>query len=239
MRLGVNIDHVATLRNARGGREPEPLIAAGLAQLGGADQITVHLREDRRHILDRDVFALKEMLELPLNLEMAPLDAMVEIALKLQVEHVTLVPEKREEKTTEGGLDLGRQPEKLREQILQLQQAGIQVSLFVEADLRVMEDSRKLGAEAVELHTGDYANARGELQMEKLKALEICSRRAFEEGLKVHAGHGLNYQNVGPVARLREIEELNIGHSIISRALFSGLEKAVKEMRMLIDSKAF
>ncbi len=236
VRLGVNIDHVATLRQARGGAEPEPVIAAGIAELAGADSITIHLREDRRHIIDRDVRVLRETVQTHLNLEMACTDEMVGIALDVKPDQVTLVPERREELTTEGGLDVAGSLERIRAATAQLREAGIRVSLFVDPDAKQVQASAETGADAVELHTGRYANAQSEEEtVERLHELTEATTLAAGFGLRVHAGHGLNYINVAAVADIPEIEELNIGHSIVSRAIFVGLEDAVREMKDLVD----
>lgn len=227
-RLYINVDHVATLRQARRGSEPDPVEAALVCEDAGADGITVHLREDRRHIQDHDVDRLSEAIRTVLNLEMAATDEMVRIALRLQPHQVTLVPERREEITTEGGLDVGRDPTTLRAVIARLRGAGIRVSLFIDPDLASVERSRALDADAVELHTGRYA--RNPDHPVGIVALREAATQAAALGLAVHAGHGLTVRNVGPVASVPEIEELNIGHHIISRALFVGLGEAVREM---------
>lgn len=232
MRFYVNIDHVATIRQARQTDEPDPVRAAVLVELAGADGITVHLREDRRHIQDRDVRLLAETIRTPLNLEIAATDEMLEIALGLQPHQVTLVPEKREEVTTEGGLDLSQAETRaqLGSVIERLEAGGIRSSLFIDPDGTALETSKDLGVTAVELHTGEYAERGGE----QLERLATAARRGRELGLAVHAGHGLTYENVRPVAAIEEIEELNIGHSIISRAVLMGLDHAVQEMRGLL-----
>ena len=236
VRLGVNIDHVATLRQARGGVEPEPVVAAGIVELAGADGITIHLREDRRHIVDRDVRILRETVQTHLNLEMACADEIVEIALDVKPDQVTLVPERREELTTEGGLDVAASLDRIAAAVARLKDAGILVSLFVDPANEQVRASAASGAQAVELHTGSYANARGEqAARERLCELADAAALAAEEGLRVYAGHGLNYVNVKPVADIPEIEELNIGHSIIARAVFVGLDRAVREMKAVID----
>jgi pyridoxine 5-phosphate synthase len=236
-RLGVNIDHVATLRQARGGREPDPVWAAALAELGGADGITVHLREDRRHIQDRDLRLLRETVEVRLNLEAAIAPEIVAIALETRPHQVTFVPERRLELTTEGGLDVLGHREKVAEAVARCRDAGISVSLFVDPDEAQVEASAALGVAAVELHTGRYADAwqSGEHAGE-LAALARAGARAVAAGLALHAGHGLNYQNVLAVARLPRMAELNIGHSIVSRAVFVGFERAVREMKQAIES---
>lgn len=237
-RLGVNIDHVATLRQARRTYEPDPVHAAAVALLGGADVITIHLREDRRHIVDRDVRLIREIVPYGLNLELACEPEIVQIACETKPEQATLVPERREEVTTEGGLDLLTDPARISSSIKQLQAAGIEVSLFLDPDLSQIEKAAELGAQAIELHTGTYALKTGNDQAAELQRLHQAGLRCGELGLKLHAGHGLNYLNVGPVARLPGMLELNIGHSIISRAVFSGLKEAVADMKRLIDNAA-
>ena len=237
MRLYVNIDHVATVREARKTDEPDPVRAAMLAELGGADGITVHLREDRRHIQDRDVRLLLETVRTVVNLELAVADEIVELACALRPMQATLVPEGRQEITTEGGLALGtsEQRAQVRKAADRLRQAGIRTSLFIAPDLDAISASHDLGVEAVELHTGDYAHAaRGDAKDRQVARLERAAEHGAGLGLAVHAGHGLTYENVTPVARILPIEELNIGHSIVSRALFSGMEAAVREMARLL-----
>ena len=231
--LGINIDHVATIRQARRTVEPEPIAAAVLAELGGADGITVHLREDRRHMQDRDVRLLRQTVRSHLNLEMAATDEMVAIALDIKPDYVTLVPERREEVTTEGGLDVIAGEQRLSDVIQRLQAAGIPVSLFIDADPRQIEKSAKLQAKFIELHTGTYANASDKtLELEELLKLRQGCEQAIALGLRVNAGHGLTYWNVYPVAQLPGMEELNIGHTIISRAVLVGMERAVREMKL-------
>lgn len=235
LRLGVNIDHVATLRQARGGQEPEPVQAALAAETAGADGITLHLREDRRHIQDRDVRLLRELLATPMNLEMAVTDDMLGVATEICPPHCCLVPEKRQELTTEGGLDVAGQLPRIREACIRLADAGVQVSLFIDAEPAQLEAALKSGAPAIEIHTGPYANARGrEARRSELQVLHRFARKASDSGLEVHAGHGLDYHNVLPVAAIPEIEELNIGHSIIARAVLQGLGPAVTEMKRLM-----
>lgn len=230
--LGVNIDHIATIRQARRTVEPDPVAAAVLAELGGADGITVHLREDRRHIQDRDVRLLRQTVRSHLNLEMAATDEMVAIALDIKPDYVTLVPEKREEVTTEGGLDIARQSDRIAEIIDKLQSAGIPVSLFIDADTAQIDASVKVKAKFIELHTGQYAEAKNEAsRQQELAILAQGCKRAIDAGLRVNAGHGLTYWNVYPVACIPGMEELNIGHTIISRAALVGIERAVKEMK--------
>ncbi len=233
--LGVNIDHVATIRQARRTVEPDPVAAAVLAELGGADGITVHLREDRRHIQDRDVRVLRHTVRTHLNLEMAPTDEMVAIALDLHPNYVTLVPERREEVTTEGGLDIAGQKDRMATVVDRLQTAGIPVSLFIDPAADQIQASAAVGAQFIELHTGSYADAPDEASRtrELAELAEGCSR-AIAAGLRVNAGHGLTYWNVRPVAQLAGMEELNIGHSIISRAVLVGLERAVHDMNRAI-----
>lgn len=228
-RLYINVDHVATLRQARRATEPDPVAAALVCEDAGADGITVHLREDRRHIQDHDVERLAGAIRTVLNLEMAATDEMVGVALRLRPHQVTIVPERREEVTTEGGLDVGRDPTALGAVIARLHTAGIRVSLFIDPDRESVERSRSLAADAVELHTGRYAHHPD--APETLAALQEAATHAAALGLAVHAGHGLTVRNVGPVASVPEIEELNIGHAIVSRALFVGLAEAVREMR--------
>ena len=233
-KLGVNIDHVATIRQARRGREPDPVWAAMKAELGGADQITVHLREDRRHIQDRDVRLLKETVHVKLNLECACEDSMLAIACEILPDRVCLVPEKREEITTEGGLDVVGNFDRVSDSVKRLHDAGIFVSLFIDPDESQIAVSKKLDVEAVELHTGTYANATTDQeQSRELIVLENAGQHVLEHGLILHAGHGLNYLNVTDVADIEGMEELNIGHSIISRAVFVGIEEAVSEMKQL------
>jgi pyridoxine 5-phosphate synthase len=234
-RLHINVDHIATLRQARRTTEPDPVYAALLAEQAGADGITLHLREDRRHIQDRDLELCRRMLQTCLNLEMGATDEMLAIALKQRPEICTLVPEKREEVTTEGGLDLIATQDKLRQILPTLQGAGIRVSLFIDPTPAQIEMAQKLGADDVELHTGEYANASGLEQQKELKRLKAGATLAAGLGLQVNAGHGLTYFNVRPVAAIPELSELNIGHSIISRAAYVGIGQAVREMIALLD----
>lgn len=230
--LGVNIDHIATIRQARRTVEPDPVAAAVLAELGGADGITVHLREDRRHIQDRDVRLLRQTVRSHLNLEMAATDEMVAIALDIKPDYVTLVPEKREEVTTEGGLDIARQSDRIGEIVDKLQSANIPVSLFIDAVDTQIDASVKAKAKFIELHTGQYAEAKNESsRQQELEILTQGCKQAINAGLRVNAGHGLTYWNVYPVACIPGMEELNIGHTIISRAALVGIERAVKEMK--------
>ncbi|MEH2301418.1 pyridoxine 5'-phosphate synthase [Nostoc sp.] len=233
--LGVNIDHIATIRQARRTVEPDPVAAAVLAELAGADGITVHLREDRRHIQDRDVLLLRQTVRSHLNLEMAPTDEMLAIALNIKPDYVTLVPEKREEVTTEGGLNIVGQLARIGEIVDKLQSANIPVSLFIDAESAQIEASVKLQARFIELHTGQYAEAKDETNRQReLAILAKGCEQAIQAGLRVNAGHGLTYWNVYPVAALPGMEELNIGHTIISRAALVGMERAVREMKQAI-----
>ena len=237
--LGVNIDHVATLRQARGTRYPDPVQAAALAEEAGADGITVHLREDRRHIQDRDIYMLAETLQTRMNFEMAVTDEMISIAEKVKPAHACLVPEKREELTTEGGLDVAGQLEKIKAATAKLTEAGIKVSLFIDADREQIDAAVACGAPYIELHTGHYADAETEEeQQDELKKIAAAASYADDQGIKVNAGHGLTYHNVKPIAALPELYELNIGHSIIGRAAFDGLQKAVADMKVeMLDAR--
>ncbi|MDX1803110.1 MAG: pyridoxine 5'-phosphate synthase [Alcanivorax sp.] len=236
--LGVNIDHVATLRQARGTRYPEPVQAALVAEQAGADGITVHLREDRRHINDRDVELLAQTLQTRMNLEMAATEEMVAIARRIAPAHCCLVPEKREELTTEGGLDVMGNREWIARCCEQLADAGIQVSLFIDADPAQIQAARDCGAPAIELHTGHYADATDGEQQQELARIRDAVAQARGLGLIVNAGHGLHYHNTQPIAAIEGINELNIGHGIIARAVISGLDEAVRSMRALIDQSA-
>ena len=239
LRLGVNIDHVATVRNARGGAYPDPLRAAKLAEEAGADGITAHLREDRRHISDADIDGLMEVLTVPLNFEMAATGEMQKIALRHKPHAVCLVPEKREERTAEGGLEVAREENKLAHFIAPLRDAGCRVSIFIAADARQIEAAHRIGAEVIELHTGAYCDAHAEGDTEtrdrELEALREMSAFAHALGLEVHAGHGLTYDTVQPIAAFPEVRELNIGHFLIGEAIFRGLDPAIREMRRLMD----
>lgn len=239
LRLGVNIDHVATVRNARGGSEPDPVRAALIAETAGADGITAHLREDRRHITDDDITRLMDGLTLPLNLEMAATDEMLSIALRHGPHAACIVPERREERTTEGGLDAAGGPNHLQRFVRELGEAGIRVSLFVEPDRRQLDAAKRLGAPVVELHTGAYCEAAisgdAEATARHLKRLKDTARHGASLGLEVHAGHGLTYATVKPVAAIAELVELNIGHFLIGEAIFVGLEASVQRMRALMD----
>ncbi|EOD80562.1 Pyridoxine 5'-phosphate synthase [Grimontia indica] len=233
--LGVNIDHVATVRNARGTQYPDPVHAADIAERAGADGITVHLREDRRHIKDRDVHILKDTIQTRMNLEMAVTDEMVNIALEVKPAYVCLVPEKREELTTEGGLDVAGQLDKVKAATETLTAAGIKVSLFIDADRAQIDAAKACGAPFIELHTGHYAEATTEEDMQaELKKIAAGASYADDLGIKVNAGHGLTYHNVKPIAAIPEIYELNIGHAIVGRAVFEGLPKAVADMKALM-----
>jgi pyridoxine 5-phosphate synthase len=232
--LGVNVDHVATVRQARRADQPDPVEAALLAERAGADGITVHLREDRRHIQERDVELMRERLETKINLEMAVTPAMVAFAAALGPDDACFVPEKREELTTEGGLDVAAHKRKIEEAVRRLQDCGIRVSLFIDPEQSQLEASKEIGAHAVEIHTGAYCNAAGLEREKELDAIVRASALAQSLGLEVHAGHGLNYDNVLPIAAIPQIVELNIGHSIIARAVIVGIERAVREMKELL-----
>ena len=235
LRLGVNIDHVATVRNARGGKLPDPLRAACIAAEAGADGITAHLREDRRHIVDADIDGLMRELEIPLNLEMAATPEMVGIALRHRPHAACIVPEKREERTTEGGLDAAGQHNHLKPMVARLRDAGIRVSLFIEADPRQLEAAVALGAPVVELHTGRYCELEGEAQRSELARLQKAAALCGKLGLECHAGHGLSYADVQPVAAIPQVRELNIGHFLVGEAIFVGLGEAIREMRRMMD----
>jgi pyridoxine 5-phosphate synthase len=234
MLLGVNVDHIATLRQARLGIEPDPVMAATLAILGGADGITVHLREDRRHIQDRDLALLRSVVPVELNLEMAATKEMIGIALRTKPDLVTLVPEKRKELTTEGGLDVRSQKKVVKEAVGKIRNAGIPVSLFINPDMDDIGLSKQMNADMVEIHTGLYANAKRKKQENELKRVARAVKHALDAGLRVNAGHGLNYFNVSKVASISGLRGLYIGHSIVSRAVLTGMECAVREMRDLI-----
>jgi pyridoxine 5-phosphate synthase len=236
MILGVNVDHVATLRQARGGSEPEPAMAASLAILGGADGITVHLREDRRHINDRDLDILKRFVPVELNLEMAATKEILKIAVKTLPDLVTLVPEKRQELTTEGGLDVMQGRKTLAGAVRLLHDNGIRVSFFINPDKADVEISKEIGADMVEIHTGRYSDEKGERQERELTRVIVAARKAMEMGLLTNAGHGLNYYNVSRIAEVEGLRGLYIGHSIVSRAVLVGLERAVREMKYLITT---
>ena len=239
LRLGVNIDHVATIRNARGGDTPDPVRAAELAQSAGADGITAHLREDRRHIGDRDIERLRATLRIPLNLEMAATDEMMSIALRHRPHAACIVPERREERTTEGGIDAAGQRARLSPMVARLGDAGIRVSLFIEADARQIDAAVELKAPVVELHTGTYCEAfhsGNEARLRELERIARAAAYASNAGIEVHAGHGLAFDTVGPIARLPEIVELNIGHFLIGEAVFIGLGETIRTMRRLMDA---
>ncbi|AMV28911.1 Pyridoxine 5'-phosphate synthase [Gemmata sp. SH-PL17] len=236
IRLGVNIDHVATVRQARRANEPDPVAAAVLATLGGADGITIHLREDRRHIQDRDVYLLRETVTTRLNLEMAAYDEIIAIALKVKPDEATLVPEKRQELTTEGGLDVIANAASVQGAIEKLKSANIHVSLFIDPDSAQVDASARLGADAIEFQTASYSEAKGaEAVQRELEKLRTATAQAVGLGLHVHMGHGLNYWNVQPIVRIPGVEELNIGHSIVSRAVLVGMERAVREMKHVMQ----
>ncbi|WP_107850859.1 pyridoxine 5'-phosphate synthase [Oceanimonas marisflavi] len=233
--LGVNIDHIATLRNARGTSYPDPVYAAAVAEQAGADGITVHLREDRRHITDRDVEILARTIQTRMNLEMAVTEEMLDIACRTRPAFVCLVPEKREELTTEGGLDVAGQLDRITDAVTRLREAGILVSLFIDADRTQIDAAVAAGAPYIEIHTGHYADAASEAeQLAELKRIAASASYAHDAGLKVNGGHGLHYHNVKPIAAIPEMLELNIGHAIIARAAFDGLEKAVRDMKRLL-----
>ena len=239
IRLGVNIDHVATLRQARGTRYPSPIQAALLAETAGADSITLHLREDRRHIQDADVHILRDLLATKMNLEMAVTDEMLEIARQVMPQDACLVPERRQELTTEGGLDVAGQFEKVKHACTVLGEAGIRVSLFIDADARQLEAARAAGAPVVEIHTGAYAEAEGEDVHREYLRIRAAVEKGLELGLAVNAGHGLSYHNVQAIAAIPGVEELNIGHAIVAQALFTGWETAVREMkRLMVEARA-
>jgi len=235
LRLGVNIDHVATVRNARGGNNPDPVRAAILAQAAGADGITAHLREDRRHISDDDIARLSQALTIPLNLEMAATDEMAAIALKHLPHAACIVPEKREERTTEGGIDTAGQHNRLKPIVAALGGARIRVSMFIEPDKRQLDASKLLGAPVVELHTGAYANASGAERERLLEKIRAAAVYGASIGLEIHAGHGLTYDNVKPIAAIPQIRELNIGHFLVGEAVFIGLEASIQHMRVLMN----
>jgi pyridoxine 5-phosphate synthase len=234
--LGVNIDHVATLRQVRRGRFPDPVHAALAAESAGADSITLHLREDRRHIQDHDVRTLRGLLQTHMNLELAVTAEMLAFAAEVRPADCCLVPERRQELTTEGGLDVAAQVARLKDAVAQLSTAGIRVAMFIDPDARQVEAAARSGAPVVELHTGAWAEAHGAAQVSELERLRAAARLAESLGLEVHAGHGLNYHNVQPVAAIREIVELNIGHALIAHALLVGLPAAVREMRSLMQA---
>ena len=236
LRLGVNIDHVATIRNARGGDHPDPVRAAEIVAACGGDGITAHLREDRRHIRDEDLRRIQEATDLPLNLEMAATEEMLEVALAHRPHAACIVPEKREEVTTEGGLDAAGLHNRLQPIVTRLADAGIRVSLFIGPDERQVEAALRLGAPVVEFHTGDYAHAEGDRVAVELKKIADMAALAAKNGIEPHAGHGLTYDNVQPIAAIPQLAELNIGHYLIGEAIFTGLESAVVRMRELMDA---
>ena len=239
IRLGVNIDHVATIRNARGSVHPDPVKAAKIAQSSGADGITAHLREDRRHISDGDIKLLKEEIDIPLNLEMAPTQEMLDIALEARPERVCLVPEKRLEITTEGGLDVvNTKKNKLRllEKIIDYAyKSNIDVSLFIDPDIKQIRSAKSMGVKIVELHTGNFCSSKKEKKIEELEKIKVASEYAHGEGIEVHAGHGINFDTVGDISKIKYITELNIGHFLIGEAIFLGLKKTIIKMRKMID----
>ena len=235
LRLGVNIDHVATIRNARGGEHPDPVRAAEIVAAVGGDGITAHLREDRRHIRDDDLARIQAATDLPLNLEMAATEEMLEIALRHMPHAACIVPEKREERTTEGGLDAAGQHNHLAPIVARLSDAGIRVSLFIEPDARQIEAAMRLRAPVVEFHTGRYAHVEGEERAAELRRIADAAALAWKNGIEPHAGHGLTYENVVPVAAIPQLAELNIGHYLIGEAIFTGLDPAVRRMRALMD----
>lgn len=235
LRLGVNIDHVATIRNARGGEHPDPARAAQIVAQAGGDGITVHLREDRRHIRDEDLERVASATGLPINLEMAATDEMLAIALRHRPHAACIVPERREERTTEGGLDAAGQHNRLAPIVARLADAGIRVSLFIAPEPRQIEAAMKLGAPVVEFHTGEYAHAQGEQVAAELRRIVDMAALAAKNGIEPHAGHGLTYENVQPIAAIPQLAELNIGHYLIGEAIFTGLNASVKKMRMLMD----
>ena len=236
LRLGVNIDHVATIRNARGGDHPDPVRAAEIVAAVGGDGITAHLREDRRHIRDEDIARIQAATSLPLNFEMAATDEMLEIALRHKPQAACIVPERREERTTEGGLDAAGQHNRLAPIVSRLADAGIRVSLFITPEIRQIDAALRLGAPVVEFHTGEYAHATGDDRAVELKRLTDMAALAAKNGIEPHAGHGLTYENVQPIAAIPHIAELNIGHYLIGEAIFTGLDVAVRRMRELMDA---
>ena len=236
LRLGVNIDHVATIRNARGGDHPDPVRAAQIVASAGGDGITVHLREDRRHIRDEDLARIQSASPLPINLEMAATDEMVAIALRHKPHAACIVPERREERTTEGGLDAAGQHNRLYPLVQQLVEGGIRVSLFITPEPRQIEAAMRLGAPVVEFHTGEYAHAEGERRAVELKRIADMAALAAKNGIEPHAGHGLTFDNVQPIAAIPQLAELNIGHYLVGEAIFTGLEASIRKMRDLMDA---
>ena len=235
IRLGVNIDHIATIRNARGGSHPDPIDGAILAQKNGADGITIHLREDRRHIRDEDLLRLKKHIKLPINLEIAATEEMLKIAIKTKPHAVCIVPEKRQEITTEGGLDLIKNQQNLAEIIKKIRQHKIRVSLFIDADFKQIDMAKKLQADIIEIHTGEFCNLIGVEQNREFQKIKKCVEYASGLGLECHAGHGLNYQTAKKIAKIPQIYELNIGHFIIGEAIFEGLDKVIKKMKKILE----
>ena len=235
IRLGVNIDHIATIRNARGGSHPDPIDGAILAQKNGADGITIHLREDRRHIRDEDLLRLKKHIKLPINLEIAGTEEMLKIAIKTKPHAVCIVPEKRQEITTEGGLDLIKNQQNLAEIIKKIRQHKIRVSLFIDADFKQIDMAKKLQADIIEIHTGEFCNLIGVEQNREFQKIKKCVEYASSLGLECHAGHGLNYQTAKKIAKIPQIYELNIGHFIIGEAIFEGLDKVIKKMKKILE----
>lgn len=235
IRLGVNIDHVATIRNARGGIHPSPVSAAILAEKSGADGITVHLREDRRHIRDEDLISLKKNINLPINLEMAATNEMLNIALQTQPNAICIVPEKRKEVTTEGGLDVIKNEKKLAKIIAEIKKTKIRISLFVDPNIKQVQKAKDLGADIVELHTGEFCNQKGKAREEELVRIKDCAKFCEEIDLECHAGHGLDYETAKIIAQIPQIMELNIGHFIIGEAIFDGLEKVIEKMKKAIN----
>ncbi len=236
IRLGVNIDHIATIRNARGGSHPDPVDGAILAQKCGADGITIHLREDRRHIRDEDLLRLKQHIKLPINLEIAGTDEMLKIAIKTKPNAVCIVPEKRQEITTEGGLDLIKNQQNLERIIKKIRQNKIRVSLFIDADFKQIDMAKKLQADIIEIHTGEFCNLVGVAQNNEFAKIKKCVEYASGLGLECHAGHGLNYQTAKKIAKIPQIYELNIGHFIIGEAIFEGLDKVIKKMKKILEN---
>ena len=234
IRLGINVDHIATVRNARGGEHPCPIWGAKIAKKSGADGITAHLREDRRHIRDADILRLKKEVNLPLNFEMAATDEMVKIALKVQPNAVCLVPEKRQELTTEGGLDVIKNQKKLTEIIKKLKVKKIKISLFVDANFGQILAAKKVGADIIEIHTGKYCHLKGQNQKNEFKIIANAAKYAAELGLECHAGHGLNFQTARQIAKIPQIVELNVGHFLIGEALFIGIGEAIKKMKKIL-----
>ncbi len=235
MRLGINIDHIATIREARGGIEPDPAWAVPYCEIAGADGITIHLRDDRRHIKERDLALLKKIVSVRLNLEMALNDEIIDIAIDSSPDQITIVPEKRQELTTEGGLDVCANRKRLEEVVKKFKERAIEVALFIDPEADQVRAAAEVAADAIEIHTGAYSNARGTKRIDELEKISEVAELAYDCRLDVHAGHGLNYSNVTDIAKIKRITELNIGHSIISRAVFVGIENAVREMKEIIE----